>query len=754
MAHPGLSRRRVLQIAGLGGATALGGLAAPPAQEAAPYFPYGAIHMSTISHWQHYLPPLAEYSSYMENEIRNMKEVRFNTLVIHVDWYDIETSPGRFVFDRLDRLMDLVEKHGMKALLWPWPELQPEWVINSYPDAEWIASDGYRPGSACWDHSEVRSLIERFVEKAVVRYRDRPSVIGWDVGAEAGIWVAGIGNPVDQKGPSRLYCYCEHTKRRYRDWLRRKYGTIDKLNEIWASYHEDWSQIQPVRTGVFERAQIFWTDWREFMLSNTTEFQRLKAETVHRLDAHHPATAHTGGWGSGYVHHGADEYDIAKHFDVLSLSFFPYWLESGYGFYHPFMGGLMLDGCRSAGNGKPMWIEELQGGPSISGLTFRSRMPRPQDIRLWAWQSVAHSAKGIFYWNWRPETTGIEASGFGLVNYDGSLTDRVREAGHVSGTLQTHARLFADAAPVAAEIAVLHSPRTAILTAGEGDEGVCLMSEAGLYLSLWKRHIPVDFLVPEQLLKADLSRYKVLYLPFAYTLSPAEGAQVRAFVENGGALYAELWCGLKDHRTFLYEQVPGAGLAEVLHAKELSVVPVKSGAMTVAARHESLPLVAEGAQIPVYKYQEELALLPGANVLAKFSDGTPALIAGTFGKGKTLYAATMLCRGVAESRDQNASDLLAGFALAAGVKAPVEVAAEPKQAAFEVRLLETRDGRRVFFFLNHEETPVAAAVTLPAGTRTLANLTTGAKLNAVEKAGRPQLALRLEGGGVLVAAEG
>jgi len=58
-------------------------------------------------------------------------------------------APGRFEFDRVDKLLDVLEKHDMKVLLWPWPELQPDWVIKAFPDAGWRASDGFRPGIAC-----------------------------------------------------------------------------------------------------------------------------------------------------------------------------------------------------------------------------------------------------------------------------------------------------------------------------------------------------------------------------------------------------------------------------------------------------------------------------------------------------------------------------------------------------------------------------------------------------------------------------
>jgi hypothetical protein len=104
---PPFSRRDLLRLAGAAGAASLGGIAAPADSDT--LFPFGAIHMSTISHWQHYLPPVKEWAAYIEKDILNMKAVRFNTLVAHVDWYDIEPAPGRMDFERLDRLMDLVE---------------------------------------------------------------------------------------------------------------------------------------------------------------------------------------------------------------------------------------------------------------------------------------------------------------------------------------------------------------------------------------------------------------------------------------------------------------------------------------------------------------------------------------------------------------------------------------------------------------------------------------------------------------------
>jgi beta-galactosidase len=676
----------------------------------ADFFPCGAMHMSTISHWQHYLPPVEEYAAYMDKDLARMKEVGLNSMAAHVDWYDIEPAPGEFNFARLDRLIDLVDKHGLRILLWPWPELQPEWVARQYPDGQWLSVTEFKPGPACWDHPEVRKLTDRFVRTVVNRYKDRPSVLAWDVGAEAGIWVS-AATPVDRTAAADLYCYCPHTAGRYRDWLKQKYVTLAKLNEIWATYYKDWSEIQPVRVGAFERAQIYWLDWRQFMLWNTAEFQRIKAEAARACDPNRPITCHLGGWGWAYVHHGADEYQIGRHFDFVGLSFFPFWLERGQA-YDSGIGGMMLDGVRSASGGKPMWVEELQGGPSIFGLNYRSRFPTPSDIRLWNWQCVAHGATGVFYWNWRPETTGIEAAGFGLVNYDGSLTDRARAAGEVAKELNRHANRLLSSKPVPAEVAILHDPRSFIQAFGEQDGGLYSASVRGAYRALYRANIPVDILVPEQLFEADLTRYKAIYLPFTYLLSREEGQWLAKYVEQGGYLFAATWCAQKDERTFLYETVPGAGLDELFGCREQSFQSVGQVSATFVDGRGLIGSLKAGVKLPAQRYTQKLELRPGAEVVAEFDDKSPAVIAARRGKGRVLYAAMPLFQAYDATSDSNSQKVILDVASAAGVEAPIRILAQPDSTEVIARVLAGSAGRTVVI-INHSWTDKKVDVILP-----------------------------------------
>ncbi len=716
----------------------------PPAQ----LIPYGAMHMSTISHWQHYLPPIDEWAAWIEKDIASMKQVGMNSIALHVDWYDIEVAPGQYDFTRLDRLIDIVERHGLKALLWPWPELQPDWVPARVPGSEWLAADGLRPGPSCWDHPRVRAMIERFIRTTVARYKNRPCLLAWDVGAEAGIWVTSAG-PIDQPATPRLYCYCPHTVERYRDWLKGKYTSLARLNETWASYYTEWSQIQPVRTGIFERAQPVWLDWRQFMLANTADFQRLKAETARQADPNHPITAHVGGYGWAYVHACTDEYAIARHFDIFGLSFFPFWLERSFGRYDAFMGGMQLDGTRSASGGKPMWVEELQGGPSVYGMDYRSRFPSPGDIRLWVWQSIAHGATGIFYWNWRPETTGIEAGGFGLVNYDGSLTDRAQEAGRLGRELGNHARRLIASRPVPAQIAILHDPRTFLLAHGDRDGGIYSASLRAIYRALFTANLPVDFLVPEQLPTEILNRYAIIYLPFNYVLSSDDARHLARYVDNGGTLFASLFCGLKDERSFVYETVPGAGLHEVLHVRQVQVDPVGVPPLKITQADEAIPSLPVGSELPVYRWQERLELVGDARVLATFHDGQPAIVAGRYGEGKTLYAGTLLPLAYDHKNDANIRKLLLDAAAWAGVESPVSIRREPPEADLEARVLQDGQGGRLLVLLNHAWSPTTGTIVMK-NARNASNLLTGQAVPVNQSPAGPAFPFNLPARDVLV----
>jgi beta-galactosidase len=133
--------------------------------------------------------------------------------VAHIDWYDAEPAQGSYDFSRSDVVVELAERVGLYALLWPWPELEPDWLGRAFPDALWAADDGLKLGSACWDHPQVRAAAGNFIMRTVERYRSSHAVLAWDIAAEPGLWISGDGL-VRERDQARTYCYCPYTKAR------------------------------------------------------------------------------------------------------------------------------------------------------------------------------------------------------------------------------------------------------------------------------------------------------------------------------------------------------------------------------------------------------------------------------------------------------------------------------------------------------------------------------------------------------------
>jgi hypothetical protein len=86
-------------------------------------------------------------------------------------------------------------------------------------------------------------------------------------------------------------------------------------------------------------------------------------------------------------------------------------------------------------------------------------------------------------------------------------------------------------------------------------------------------------------------------------------------------------------------------------------------------------------------------------VLAKFSDGTPAMIAGKHGGGQTLMIGSFLSLAYTRTRDRNLAEFFQGLLDWAGV----ERLAQVSDPLVEVRVLAGRDCRLYFIFNNGEQ---------------------------------------------------
>jgi hypothetical protein len=167
-----------------------------------------------------------------------------------------------------------------------------------------------------------------------------------------------------------------------------------------------------------------------------------------------------------------------------------------------------------------------------------------------------------------------------------------------------------------------------------------------VYTALQHAHIPVDPIDEQMLATADLSKYKAIYVSGSHvTRAAAEG--LKKYVHQGGTLYTSGWglardeanqplavlapvLGLKKRRPpemWYSVSLYGAGRIEPYNDRRRQLRAVPKGARVTGSK----PL--SGSFAPVVG-REVLDPAAGTEVLARFADGSAAVVRHRYGKGQ------------------------------------------------------------------------------------------------------------------------
>jgi beta-galactosidase len=668
-------------------------------------------------------------------DLKQIKDLGFNAVRCWIDWASGEPAPGQYRLDTLDVLLSLAEQEGLKVIVQVYMDSAPEWVGRQYPDSLFVSSNGQaiRPESSpgyCMDHPGVRKADLAFYEAVARRAGASPAFLGFDLWSEP--HVINWANPTYISNPE--FCFCPYTKARFRQWLKKKYGTLDALNAAWYRRFASWDEVEPNRLSTI-LSYADYIDWKTFIADKLGEDLRARYEAAKRGAPDRVATSHAAGVGlfssPHYWEGQSDDWTMAAQVDHYGTSFYP--KHSAFVDRDVEWRGALLDFARSFGfanGGRGFWIGELQGGFGTIALNV-SPTVTPEDLRIWTWSALARGAKAICTYAYYPMSTGYESGGFGLIQLDGTITERARVAGGIARLVGEHSALFLATRPVRAEVAVVYDPLAHFIggrqraTAYGGPQGEVAGIERdsllGVYRALYPSNVPLDFVHAGHLKASELAAYKVVVLPYPLMMPAAAAAELREYVRGGGALAAEARAGWNDERGHAADTIPGLGLAEVVGARETDVHTVEKGKAALRAE-EGLPGLRPGDVLPGRWYEESLEPAPGARVVARFANGAPAAVVSTFGKGKALMLGSYVSAGYVSQPGETGRRFFEGVLDWAGVRRPVAVSGDP----LEVRLLESGREHLAFVF-NHAAKPATATVAIrtPLAGRTVVDLASG-----------------------------
>jgi beta-galactosidase len=655
---------------------------------------------------------------------RDLKQIRllgFNTVRCWIDWASGEPAPGQYRLDTLDALLSLAEEEGLRVIVQVYMDSAPEWVGRRYPDSFFVSSNGQaiRPESSpgyCMDHPEVRKADLAFYEAVARRGASSPAFLGFDLWSEP--HVTNWANPTYIDNPE--FCFCRNTVARYREWLKRKYGSLEALNAAWYRRLASWDEVEPNRLSTI-LSYTDYIDWKRFIADKLGEDLRARYEAAKRGAPDRVATSHAAGVGlfssPHYWEGQSDDWTMAAQVDHYGTSFYP--KHSAFVDRDVEWRGALLDFARSFGfanGGRGFWIGELQAGFGTIALNV-SPTVTPEDLRIWTWSALARGAKAICTYAYYPMSTGYESGGFGLVQLDGTVTERARTAGEIARRVGEHSSLFLAARPLQSEVAVVYNPlahfvggrQRATAYAGPQGEvaGIERDSLLGIYRALFPSNVPLDFVHADHLKAVELRPYRLVVMPYPLMMPAAAAAELREYVREGGRLVLEARAGWNDERGRAAETIPGLGLFEVVGARETDVQTVEKGKAALVAG-EGLPGLRPGETLPGRWYEETLEpATPGTRVVARFASGSPAAVVSTFGKGQVLMLGSYVSGGYVTRPGETGRRFFEGLLDWAGVRRWVAVSGD----AVEVRLLESGREHLAFVF-NHAATPATTAVTL------------------------------------------
>jgi beta-galactosidase len=608
-----------------------------------------------------------------------------DTVTLNVfSWATVQPDEDTYDFVQLDEIVARAVAGGRGIVLATSTGALPPWLAHRHPEVARTDFQGRRHvygqrHNACPSSPVYRRLSAELAGRIAERYAGTPGLIAWHVGNEYGGFDGG--------------CWCDLCAAGFRDWLRERYASLDRLNEawnaaFWSHTFTDWEQIVPPnmlsehwRGPDHTAFQGITLDYRRFMSDAMLQNYRDEKARIREHSAATPVTTNFMG-----MFRPIDYHRWAGDLDFASWDNYPPGPRE-----HARM-ALTHDLMRGLKDGAPFWVMEQT--PTITASRDVNPVKRPGVLRLWSWQAVAHGADAVLYFQMRQSKGASE-------KYHGAVLDH---AG------RTDTRAFREIAGLGAEFSALgdvvlgaRTPaRVALLFdwdswwAAEMTDGLNRHVKypavvLAYYRALWSAGAQVD-VVP---VTADLSRYDVVVAPLLHMLKGDVAERLEAVAERGGSLLTTFWSGRADEDVNAYLMDAPGPLGRVLGVRVEETDSAEPGVANPVTLRDGL--VSDATLV------FEVLVPDGADVVgtygAEFYAGTPAVTRNRPGGpdgGEAWYVATGL-------DDAGVDWVMRRVLDRHGLIGPY---ADTPDVELAVR---SKDGVRFAFVLSHATEPVEVA---------------------------------------------
>lgn len=573
-----------------------------------------------------YNPEQWEADTWAEDD-RMFKLAGIDVATINVfSWALTQRSEDEYDFGWLDETMDRLHRNGVGVCLATSTGAHPAWMAKKYPEVLRVDYHGRKRKFGGRHNSCPNSPVFRYFSRLIAgklaeRYKDHPALLIWHVSNEYG-----------------GYCYCDNCAAAFRDWLRQRYGTIDRVNKawntrFWGHTFYDWDEIVAPNElseewgGNRSNFQGISLDYRRFMSASLLECYKIEYDEIKKHTPNVPVTTNLMGF-----YPELDYFEWAKHLDVVSWDNYPS-LDTPFSYT-----AMTHDLMRGLKQGQPFMLMEQT--PSQQNWQAYNSLKRPGVMRLWSYQAVARGADTVMFFQLRRSVGACEKYHGAVIEHVGHEHTRVfREVAELGAELQKLGDRLLDSR-TAAKVAIVYDWENRWATDLTSGPTVALnyVNEVHKYYdALFKLGIQTDMIGVE----TDLSGYDIVIAPVLYMVKPGYAKKVESFVEAGGTFVTTFFSGIVNENDIVTLGGYPGELRKVLGiwAEEIDALfPDASNQVVMKEKSGALDGTYECGLLC------DLIHAEGAEVLATygsdFYQGMPALTVNRYGKGQAWYVAT------------------------------------------------------------------------------------------------------------------
>ncbi|MBE7057213.1 MAG: glycosyl hydrolase family protein [Ruminococcaceae bacterium] len=197
------------------------------------------------------------------------KNVGFNTINLHIPWYQVEKEDGVYDYSAFDSMVDYIvkEKNMNCAIILYMGRMDGNDKVLSPEDYARDMSGNLTGGTGA--RTSITFASDRAVEKCVAFYEDAVKHFDDLYGGSIPLYLPSFSHYNETEySCNGDFDHSAYMEEGFRGFLREKYGTIEKLNLVLGSEYSSFADVKSPSSSDRSKIGVLWYQFRHMKLKN------------------------------------------------------------------------------------------------------------------------------------------------------------------------------------------------------------------------------------------------------------------------------------------------------------------------------------------------------------------------------------------------------------------------------------------------------------------------------------------------------